>query len=162
MNKHGDIPLITSKTRICIRTCSSGTGWRLIVGPHPFGKNGGTRGSLRTNEPKWVDGVDVAGSGRPSRRVPGPDAGKDLVMYAISVLGQIAATGDGEAFLYGLETRNVLQDALGSKTAGEMADKIDDHFNREGKAFVKTWRGELSSPVTEEAPSSLHLNECVP
>jgi len=168
MRKHSDIPEITDKTRISIYTCSSGTGWRLVVGLHPFGKNGGTRGSLKEGEKKWVDGVDVAGCGRPHRRVPGPSAGREFLNYAIQILAKITSQG-GDAFTYGLETRAALLNAMALATPGDMARAVDAHFSEAGREFVKEWRkrrhdapSSEASPVMAEAPSTLHLGDCCP
>ena len=144
MKKH-DEPVIGPESRISIFTCSSGSAWRLIVGKHPFGKSGGTRGSIRTaksgGEPRipWVDATDVAGSARGDR---------EIVEYALTIAKRIATTS-GPGFAYGIEavrefTRVLRMPNETREDMLEFSQEVEQVVSRFGKAHAREHKREMS------------------
>ena len=139
MRKHNE-PEVNEKTRISIFTCSSGTAWKLIAGKHPFGKNGGTRGSVKTGvgggEPRipWVDGVVVGGSKRGCR---------DLVREALRI-ANIITTMNGPSFAWGLEATRKLHTLLKIENDKEFARAVELTVGEWGKEHAREHRREMS------------------
>lgn len=144
MKKHNE-PVILSDARISIFTCSSGSAWRLLVGKHPFGKSGGTRGSIRTaksgGEPRipWVDAVDVAGSARGDRA---------LVEHALSIAKRIAVQS-GPGFAYGIDavrefTRVLRMPNETREDEREFSRAVEEVVSRFGKAHAREHKHEMS------------------
>lgn len=145
MRKHAE-PVIGPETRISIFTCSSGSAWKLVVGKHPFGKNGGTRGSVKTGrdsgEPPripWVDGIIAGGSARGDR---------ELVEEALRIAKRIATTS-GPGFAYGIEavrefTRVLRMPNETREDAREFSRAVEEVVSRFGKAHAREHKHEMS------------------
>lgn len=151
---------VTDDSRISFFTCSSGSAWKLAVGPNPFGAYGGTRGTFRPSKHPWINAIDVAGSGKGDRA---------LVQFALKIAEQIASRTSGAGFAYGLQVVRELKDVLRMDTSTREAKKL---FARAVDLLAEKWgreyvaeHGKYKKPRKQyerrQKPSSLAVSTVV-
>lgn len=154
MRKHTE-PTIKAETRISIFTCSSGTAWKLIAGKHPYGKAGGTRGSVAngrdgaTPRIPWVDGEVVGGSKRGDR---------ELVQEALRIANEITTMDSGPAFAWGLEATRRLHAVLRIEGEKEFIRAVEQLVGEWGKEHAREHKHEMSL-YPSMPPSKYRLRE---
>ena len=154
MRKHTE-PTVTKDTRLSIFTCSSGTAWKLLAGKHPFGKAGGTRGSVAngrdgaTPRIPWVDAEVVGGSKRGDR---------ELVEEALRIANVITTTDSGPAFAWGLAATRRLHAVLRIEDEKEFIRAVEQLVGEWGKEHAREHKHEMSL-YPSMPPSRYRLRE---